>query len=128
MSTRAGRGFSLIELMAASAIVGLAILASTGFMMRRAQMTRQVSERVRIDQALASEMETQLAEVPRSLEPGERAWRSGADVALRIEGARGVVRVTMTGPRLRLVQVELTWTTPRHAPLKASRERIVELP
>ena len=123
-TARSTRGFTLLEAMAAIAVVGLAILASTGFMMRRAQLGRQIDEHVRVDQALASEMDVVLASMPGSLTPGDHPWRSQADRSLRLAKARGVVHVLADTPGLRLVRVELTWGE-HH---RMSRERLVEAP
>jgi prepilin-type N-terminal cleavage/methylation domain-containing protein len=123
-AARSTRGFTFLEAMAAIAIVGLAILASTGFMMRRAQISRQIDEHVRVDQALASEMDVVLASMPASLTPGDHPWRSQADKGLRLAKARGVVHVLADSPGLRLVRVELTWGRDH----VMARERLVEAP
>ena len=123
-AARNERGFTLLEAMAAIAIVGLALLASTGFMMRRAQLGRQLDAHVLVSQALASEMDTVLATMPASLTPGSHPWRSSADRGLRLPHARGVVHVIADQPGLRLVRVELTWGDGH----RMTRERLVEAP
>lgn len=121
---RSESGIAYLEALAAVAVVGLALLAATGFMMRRHAIVERVDAHVIADQALASEMDTLLADRPRSLALGEHPWRSSAGRVKALPSARGIVRVTQAEPGLRLVRVELRWGKGR----VMARERVVAAP
>ena len=106
---RGAGGIAYLEALAALAVVGLALLAATGFTMRRHEIIERVDVHVIADQALASEMDMALADQPSSLALGEHPWRSAAGKVKALPGARGIVRVTQAEPGLRLVRIELRW-------------------
>jgi hypothetical protein len=99
-----------LETLVATALLGLAVLASAGLLVRCHRIAAGIEERTRAEHAAATEMDTLLAAGPAALGPGEHSWQSGADAASGLPGARGVVSVEpYRETEVLLVRVRLEW-------------------
>jgi len=104
------RGVTLVEALAATALIGMAVLASAGLLVRCHRIAAGIEERMRAEHAAATEMDTLLAAGPAGLSAGEQPWLSGAHAASGLPGARGVVLVEpYRETEVLLVRVRLEW-------------------
>jgi len=107
--SRRGAGFTYIEVVAAVALLGIALLGSTGLLMRWHATSSRLEHRAVAEHALAQEMDRVLANA-RSLGVGTRTWLSGADAACGLESAKGELRVErLEKSNLRRVLLTLRW-------------------
>jgi len=104
------RGVTLLDAFAATALVGVTLLASCGLLLQWRQSSQQLERRAAAEHALAQEMDELLAAGLARLAEGRSDWRSGADRASGLPEARGEVLVEPFRERgLRLVSVRLDW-------------------
>ena len=115
------RGYTLIEVVAAAALLGITLLASGGLLLQWHHTSRLIEERSVAEHALAQEMETVLLESA-SLVTGTRSWLTDADTSSGLVEAEGELRVErLEDSRLRRVLVSLRWKGG-----EASRETLLE--
>jgi Tfp pilus assembly protein PilV len=119
---RRAAGFSYLETVAATALLGVALVGSAGLLLRWHALSERIEQRARAEQALATEMAEVLATPPQLLARGESGWGSAAAAASGLEGALGTRTVARFGDAgLLRVRVTLRWGDGR----EAARETLV---
>ena len=107
---RTQRGLTLLESAAATAVLGVALLASSGLLLEWRHVSRQLERRAAAELALAQEMDELLARGIAGLSSGPSSWRSGADETCGLPEARGqVLAVPFGDTGLRRVLVRIEW-------------------
>lgn len=104
------RGFTYLEVLAASALLGITLVASTGLLLRWHVTSERLEERAAAVNALAVEMDEILVRDGAALPPGRRAWFSDADRVSGLPEAEGLLIVEAFGRAgLKRVSVRITW-------------------
>lgn len=116
-------GSSYLELVAAIALLGLAIVASTTVVLRSRRIAAGMEERARAVEAVASELALVRAAAQGALAVGEHPWIGGLDAESGLPQARGrLVVAPFSESGLRRVRVELEWRGGR----RLAQETLVE--
>ena len=107
---RGPRGATYLDILGATALFGIALLASSGLLLQWHGTSKHLDERAVAEHALANEMDLVLLNAS-SLELGTRGWMSPAAKTSGLEEADGEVRVeAFPGGRLRRVVITLRWS------------------
>lgn len=107
---RGRRGTSYLDILAATALFGIALLSSAGLLLKWQDTSEHLEQRAVAEHALANEMDQVLLNRV-SLKPGTRGWLSDAAESSGLQEAVGELRVTPlgTGPLKRVV-ISLRWS------------------
>ncbi len=110
MSSGRRRGSSYLELLAAIALIGFAIVASSTLLLRSRRLADRMENRAIAAEAVASELARLRAVPAGDLSVGRHSWMGAADRASGLPRAAGSIEVsTFPDPPLRRVHIELTW-------------------
>lgn len=103
-------GYTYVEMLAALALVGFAVLATGGLTAHARRSQRAVEEHARAAHAVANEIERRLALGPRDQPVGSHRWLTAGEAASGLPGACGLVEVAVDpATRLHRVTVVLEW-------------------